>query len=344
MLSPIVSAGVAGIGCVRGSAPGQRTRQGRMSKVAVVGCGVVGASWALVFSRAGFDVSLYDASPAAQNNAVAFVRSALMDLKAQGLAGDDPLERVMARLATTTGLDEALAGADYVQESAPERLEIKRELYKKLDTLAAPDVTIGSSTSGLPASSFTEGLANAQRCLVVHPINPPHLIPLVEIVPAPWTAPEAVEKAARIMREVGQSPIRLTREINGFVVNRLQSAMLAEAFRLVEDGICDAGDVDKAVADGLGLRWFFMGPFETIDLNAQKGIAEYCKNLGPMYYGLAKEQADPRDWSSALVKKIEDHRRLVTPADRLPERRSWRDRCLAALVRAKRQVLAELGP
>jgi L-gulonate 3-dehydrogenase len=223
-------------------------------------------------------------------------------------------------------------------------LEIKRELYKKLDALAAPHVTIGSSTSGLPASSFTEGLANARRCLVVHPINPPHLIPLVEIVPAPWTAPEAVEKAARIMREVGQSPIRLTREINGFVVNRLQSAMLAEAFRLVEDGICDAGDVDKAVADGLGLRWFFMGPFETIDLNAQKGIVEYCKNLGPMYYGLAKEQADPRDWHPALIKKIEDHRRLVTPADRLPERRSWRDRCLAALVSAKRRALAELGP
>jgi 3-hydroxyacyl-CoA dehydrogenase len=268
------------------------------------------------------------------------VRAALTDLKVQDLTGDDPIEVVMARLTTTSSLEEALAGVEYVQESASERLEIKRELYGMFDRLAAPTVTIGSSTSGLPASSFTEELAYARRCLVVHPINPPHLIPLVEIVPSPWTAPEAVETAMVTMRKVGQSPIRLTREINGFVVNRLQSAMLAEAFRLIEDGICDATDVDKAVADGLGLRWFFMGPFETIDLNARNGIAEYCKNLGPMYYGLAKEQADPREWTPALVKTIEDQRRLVTQADQLSARRSWRDRCLAALVSAKRHVLA----
>lgn len=311
-----------------------------MSRIAVIGCGVVGSSWALVFTRAGYDVSIYDASPAAQQDTVAFVRAALTDLKAHGLAGDDPLEVVMARLTTTSNLEEALAGVEYVQESAPERLEIKRELYGKLDMFAAPTVTIGSSTSGLPASSFTEGLAHARRCLVVHPINPPHLIPLVEIVPSPWTAPEVVETAMGIMRKVGQAPIRLTREINGFVVNRIQSAMLAEAFRLIEDNICDVADVDKAVADGLGLRWFFMGPFETIDLNAKKGIAEYCKNLGPMYHGLAKEQSDPRNWTPALVKAIEDQRRLVTPADQLSGRRAWRDRCLAALVSVKRRVLA----
>jgi L-gulonate 3-dehydrogenase len=311
-----------------------------LSRVAVIGCGVVGSSWALVFSRAGYDVSIYDASPAAQQDTVAFVRAALTDLKARGLAGNDPLEVVMSRLTTISNLEEALAGVEYVQESAPERLEIKRELYGRLDMLAAPTVTIGSSSSGLPASSFTEGLAHARRYLVVHPINPPHLIPLVEIVPSPWTAPEVIETAMGIMRKVGQSPIRLRREINGFVVNRIQSAMLAEAFRLIEDDICDVADVDKAVADGLGLRWFFMGPFETIDLNAQKGIAEYCKNLGLMYHGLAKEQADPRDWTPALVKVIEDQRRLVTPADQLSGRRAWRDRCLAALVSVKRHVLA----
>ena len=311
-----------------------------MSRIAVIGCGVVGSSWALVFSRAGYDVSIYDASPTAQQDTVAFVRAALTALNVQGLAGDDPLEVVLARLTTTSSLEEALAGAEYVQESAPEQLEIKRELYRKLDRLAAPTVTIGSSTSGLPASCFTEGLAHARRCLVVHPINPPHLIPLVEIVPSPWTAAEVVDTAMVIMRKVGQSPIRLTREINGFVVNRIQSAVLAEAFRLIEDGICEASDVDKAVADGLGLRWFFMGPFETIDLNAQTGIAEYCKNLGLMYHGLAKEQADPRNWTPALIKAIEDQRRLVTPADQLSARRSWRDRCLAALISAKRLVLA----
>ena len=168
---------------------------------------------------------------------------------------------------------------------------------RALDRIAPPGTVLASSTSGLPASAFTEGLEHRARCLVVHPINPPHLIPLVEIVPAPWTDAKVVERATALMREVGQSPIQLRREVNGFVVNRLQSAMLSEAFKLVEDGIVSVDEVDRAVSDGLGLRWSFMGPFQTIDLNAKTGVAEYCRNLGPMYYGLAKEQADPRPWT-----------------------------------------------
>jgi L-gulonate 3-dehydrogenase len=311
-----------------------------MSRIAVVGCGVVGSSWSLVFARAGFEVAVYDQSAAAVQDTLRFVRSALADLAAQGLFAGD-IDTACARLKPAASLEEALAGVDYVQESAPERVEIKRALYTQLDAIAAPGTILASSTSGLPASSFTEHLQHRARCLVVHPINPPHLIPLVELVPAPWTDADVLERAAKIMEALGQSPIRLSREINGFVVNRLQSALLGEAFRLVEDGLCSAADVDKAVSDGLGLRWFFMGPFETIDLNAQNGVAEYCKNLGPMYYGLAKEQADPREWGAQLVKTVEAERRRTTAAAGLPARRSWRDRCLAAFVAAKRRVLAE---
>jgi 3-hydroxyacyl-CoA dehydrogenase len=140
-----------------------------------------------------------------------------------------------------------------------------------------------------------------------------------------------VERAGELMRQVGQSPIRLSREINGFVVNRLQSALLGEAFRLVEDGVCGPGDVDAAIADGLGMRWLFMGPFQTIDLNAASGIAEYCRMLGPMYYGLAREQADPRPWGPQLVESIEQQLRTTTPAAALAERRAWRDTYLADL-------------
>jgi len=312
-----------------------------MTRIAVVGCGVVGSSWALVFARAGFDVAVWDAAPAAVQQTLSFVRESIDSLARQGLGGDESADAVCARVSACATLEEALAGVDYVQESAPERVEIKRELYRRLDALAAPHVVLASSTSGLPASSFTEPLAHRSRCLVVHPINPPHLIPLVELVPAPWTDAAIVERAAERMTQVGQAPIRLSREINGFVVNRLQSALLGEAFRLVEDGLCSAADVDKAVADGLGLRWFFMGPFETIDLNAQHGVAEYCRNLGPMYYGLAKEQADPREWRAPLVQEVERQRREATAADALPARRAWRDRCLAAFVAAKRRVLAE---
>ncbi|TSJ61377.1 3-hydroxyacyl-CoA dehydrogenase [Starkeya sp. 3C] len=310
-----------------------------MATVAVLGTGVVGSSWALVFARAGYDVRVFDISESALAATTTFVRQALGDLTKEDLAGPDPIDVVMARLHTTTDLAAAVVGADYIQESLPERVELKRSFYVTLDELVSPLTVIGSSTSGLPASSFTEGLRNAARCLVVHPINPPHLIPLVEIIPAPWTEASAVERAVVLMRDVGQSPVTLTREINGFLVNRLQSAVLGEAFRLVEDGVCDVDAVDKAIKDGLGLRWFFMGPFETIDLNASQGVSEYCRNLGPMYENLAREQADPRSWSPQLVAKINAAMRAATPMEKLTEKRGWRDRCLASFVSAKKRVL-----
>lgn len=298
-------------------------------KIAIVGCGVVGSSWSLVFARAGHDLAIYDRTPAAAEAALAFVRAA------------DAALADRCRIATS--LADALDGADYVQESAPERLPIKQALYREMDALLWPATIVGSSTSGFPASVFTEGLANAARCLVAHPINPPHLIPLVELIPAPWTTPETLDFTRTLMAGVGQSPITLTREINGFVVNRLQSALLGEAFRLVEDGICTPAEVDAAVADGLGLRWCFMGPFATIDLNAAKGVAEYCANLGPMYYGLAKEQADPREWTPELVATIEAKMRAHVPAEDLPARRKWRDGFLAAIVDAKRGITEKFG-
>lgn len=298
-------------------------------KITIVGCGVVGSSWALVFGRAGHDVAIYDRSVQAAEAALAFVKAS------------DPA--AAARCTVHGDLASAMAGAAYVQESAPERLPIKQALYLELDALMTPGMIVGSSTSGLPASSFTEGLRNRARCLVTHPINPPHLIPLVELVPAPWTDEQTLQFVRDFMVELGQSPITLTREINGFVVNRLQSAMLAEAFKLVEDGICTPAEVDKAVADGLGLRWCFMGPFATIDLNAAAGVSEYCTNLGPMYYGLAKEQAEPREWGPDLVAAIDAQMRATVPSDGLAARRLWRDRFLGAIVDAKRRIQKELG-
>jgi len=312
-----------------------------MTKIALVGCGLVGGSWALVFARAGFDVTLYDPSPASLKAALDFAAGAAPGLAEQGLLNGETVAAVLARLKPAASLAEAVADADYIQESAPERLPIKQALYRELAKLVKADAVIASSTSGLPASSFTEEIEGRERCVVAHPINPPHLIPLVEIIPAPWTAASVVERTDALMKAVGQVPIRLNREIAGFVVNRLQSAVLGEAFRLVEDGIVSATDVDAAISEGLGLRWFFMGPFETIDLNAQGGVADYCAKLGPMYYDLAKEQADPRPWSEALVAQVEAQRRAKTPADKLDARKAWRDRCLAALVKAKRVVLKE---
>jgi L-gulonate 3-dehydrogenase len=308
-----------------------------MTRVALIGAGVVGSSWSLVFARAGFEVAVYDADPNSAARTKEFVRKALSDLSALGLPSTEGAETIAARVKPAARIEDALEGVSYVQESAPERVEIKIELYKTLDRIAPPETVLASSTSGLPASAFTEGLEHRARCLVVHPINPPHLIPLVEIVPAPWTDDNVVERATALMREVGQSPIQLRREVNGFVVNRLQSAMLSEAFKLVEDGVVTVDEVDRAVSDGLGLRWSFMGPFQTIDLNAKTGIAEYCRNLGPMYYGLAKEQADPRPWTQTLVETVEGQLREQTPAHGIASSQQWRDTYLAKLGAFKRQ-------
>lgn len=293
-------------------------------KITILGCGVVGSSWAVVFGRAGHAVCIYDPQPGAAEAALAFVRQTDPDAAAHCVIEED--------------LAKALADAEYVQESAPERLPIKQALYRSLGAHIGPRTIVASSTSGFPASAFTAGLNYADRCLVAHPINPPHLIPLVELIPSPWTSASSLDFTHALMKELGQSPILLSREINGFVVNRLQSAVLAEAFRLVEDGICSPADVDLAMSDGLGLRWCFLGPFATIDLNAAQGIREYCANLGPMYHGLAQEQADPRAWPELLVARIESDMRARVPLSDLPQRRYWRDRFLAEIVRAKRLI------
>jgi len=302
-----------------------------MTNVALIGTGTLGSSWAVVFARAGLHVEVHDADQGSANRVRDFARQALEDLAAQGVATDEDPDAVLARITAARNLEQAIEGADYVQESVYERLDIKIDLYNRLDTIAASNVVLASSTSGLPASAFTERLTHRERCLVVHPLNPPHLIPLVEIVPAPWTEAHIVETATALMRWIGQTPIRLDREINGFVVNRLQGALLAEAFRLVEDGVVNAGDVDRAVTDGLGLRWLFLGPFATIDLNAKGGVAEYCRSFGSMYHDLAKEQADPRSWTLALVEKVEQQLRVEVPAEALADRRLWRDRYLARI-------------
>lgn len=312
-----------------------------MKRIAAVGCGLVGSSWCIVFARAGYDVLMYDPGAGIVEAARRDIADSLPALAAGGLLdGQEPAD-ILARLRPAATLAEAVAAADHVQESAPERLEIKRELYRQIDRLVGPDTVIASSTSGIPSSSFTADLAYRSRCLVAHPLNPPHLIPLVELVPAPWTDSDSVDRVETLMKAVGQTPIRLTREINGFVVNRLQSAVLAEAFRLVEDDVCGVADVDAAMTEGLGLRWVFIGPFETIDLNAPDGIAGYCRRLGPMFEGLAREQAVARPWGDSLVKKVEAQRRAFVAADGLAERRNWRDRCLAQLVMAKRAVIGK---
>jgi 3-hydroxyacyl-CoA dehydrogenase len=314
---------------------------GRSEKVALVGAGLVGQAWAIVFGRAGHDVVLYDADAGALGRARDGIAASLADLAASGLL-DDPAP-VLARVTGVAELAQALDGATYVQESTPEQVEVKRRVFSELDRLAAPDAILASSTTGIPPSQFTSDLAGRHRCLVAHPINPPFVTPLVELCPAPWTDAAVVDRAHALMTRVGQAPIRMRREVQGFIANRMQAALIGAALRMVKDGVASAEDVDTAIRDGIGLRWSFMGPFETIDLNAPGGISDYLRRYGPLYQEIEAEHA-PIDWTDEdLLAKLDGERRQRLPKERLGERSAWRDRRLMALAAQKRRAAQEIG-
>lgn len=313
-----------------------------METVAVVGAGLIGRAWAVAFARGGFRVRLQDSDPAQLEAARRFVGEAATELAAADLLDEAP-EALAARVEPVAELEAAVAGVAMVQENVPERLEAKREVFRQLDRLAPPDAVLASSSSAIPASRFSEDLRSRARCLVAHPVNPPHLVPLVELVPAPWTAPEAVARTRQIMRACGMVPVDVRREIDGFVLNRLQGALLREAFTLVAEGYIGVEDCDRVVRDGLGLRWAFMGPFETIDLNAPGGVRDYVARYGPAYGRMWERAPPPAPWDEALVARIEEERRAVLPQEQLGERARWRDRRLVALLAHRRRAGREIG-
>jgi 3-hydroxyacyl-CoA dehydrogenase len=296
-------------------------------RVAIVGSGLIGRAWAIVFAGGGCEVALYDAVAGVPDKARALVAEGLGELAAHGLVADATAAAAGVRVAAS--LDDALDGATFVQESTPETVEAKREIFAELDRLAAPDAILASSTSTIVASAFTADLEGRHRCLVAHPVNPPHLVPLVELVAAPWTAAATVAKAKAVYEAVGQVPIVVKREIEGFILNRLQAVLLSEAFRLVEDGYVTPQDLDKTLADGLGLRWSFMGPFETIELNAPGGIPDYCRRYGPSLSRLSA--ADPAIYDGEKLSQIMAQWTNALTPDQVAVRMRWRDRRLAAL-------------
>mgnify|MGYP002780426323 CR=1 FL=1 len=305
-----------------------------MDRIAVVGAGLIGRAWSMVFARAGLEMRLWDKVPGVAESAMAVIRERLADLRAAGLVQEAP-DVIAARITPCATLAECVEGAMHVQENGPERLAPKQELFAELDRLCPPDVVLASSTSGIPASEFTGNLAGRARCLVAHPVNPPYLVPLVELVGAPWTDPAVVARTRALMGRVGQVPVTAHKETRGFVLNRLQAALVAEAFRMVRDGVMSVEDVDACVKDGLGLRWAFMGPFETIDMNAPGGVADYAERFGPLLGGITEEQT-PYHYDAETVARVTAERRAALDLARIEERSAWRDRRLMALLAHKR--------
>lgn len=308
-----------------------------MDKIGIVGGGLIGRAWAIVFARAGFSVALHDRSDAILDASFAAIDESLRDLATAGLLADPPAV-VQARMARAPSLAATVEGAIHVQESLPETLEAKRAIFAALDRLAAPDTVLASSTSAIPGSSFTEDLAGRARCLVAHPVNPPHLVPLVELCGAPWTDPAVIARTRALMTQAGQVPILVTRELEGFILNRLQAALLNEAFRLIDQGYVSPEDLDKTVKDGLGLRWSFMGPMETIDLNAPAGVTDYLQRYAPFFRRLDGEMKAAAPWRDELAQTLDAARRREIASDQLGARQAWRDRRLMALLAHKAAI------
>ncbi len=302
--------------------------------IAVVGSGLIGQAWAIVFARGGHHVKMWDGDPKAVETGISLIAGQVADLKEAGLI-DDP-RALLARISGCKTLEEVLDGAEYVQENLPERVEMKKEIFGRMDQLASPTCVLASSTSSIPASAFTEELSGRARCLIAHPVNPPYLVPVVEICGAPWTDAKVIQQTWDVMESVGQKPVKIHKELQGFILNRLQGALLREAFKLVEQGYVDPDGLDVTVRDGLGLRWSFMGPFETIDLNAPDGLADYAHRFGNMYQSIAQEQTSTEPWSEALIEKLESARRAIMPKNQLLARRLWRDRRLMGLAAHKK--------
>jgi len=311
----------------------------RMEKVAIIGTGLIGRAWAMVFARAGHSVKVYDSAPGATDKAIGLITEGLEELQQFGLIKDSA-DTVMKRVSGAATLAEAARDADYVQENTSELLDVKRDVYRQLDEAAPAHCILASSTSTIQTSRFSEGLKGKHRCIVAHPVNPPHVVPIVEISPAPWTSPDVVARTRALHHKVGQVAVIVKKEIEGFVLNRLQSALLLESWRLVKEDYVSVEDLDKCIKDGLGLRWSFMGPFETIDLNAPGGVSDYAARYGRVLFDMMKN-VKHEPWDHKLVAQIEGERRRLMPQARHPEREAWRDRRLMALIAHKRSMEAK---
>ena len=312
-------------------------------KIAVIGSGLIGRAWAITLARAGYTVEMTDIDADALNRSVEILKGSMEDLAEHDLLNGQDVNTVVARISPQESVAAALDGAIYVQENTAEVLETKKLIFAELDNMAAPETVIGSSTSGFMASLFTQDLDGRHRCLVAHPINPPYLVPAVELCPAPWTDAASIDTAAAIMEHAGHKVIRMRKEIDGFIVNRMQIALLHEAFRLVDGGYASCEDVDRAIKDGLSHRWSFIGPFETGDLNAPNGIRDYCTKFGDLIERVGRTQTENADFRGLLLDELEGQRRELLPADSLADRTAWRDRRLMELAVHKKHMADTLG-
>lgn len=258
---------------------------------AVIGSGVMGHGIAQLFALAGFRVSLYDLQEEFLLKARASIEHSLSLLVAEGVIADESKVAALEQIVLTTDLQEAVSAAEIITEAVPEVIELKWELFEKLEQYARPDAIIASNTSTFSIARLIEKATTPQRFIITHFFNPAQLVPLVEVVRHEKTAEEVVQKTIQLMEEIGKSPVLLKKDVPGFIANRLQTALMREAFHLLAEGVADAAQIDMVMKNGIGFRWAFVGPIETADLGGLDTWKRVIDNLAPELNGSTKAPA-----------------------------------------------------
>ncbi|XP_034417364.1 lambda-crystallin homolog [Cyclopterus lumpus] len=308
--------------------------------ITVIGSGLIGRSWAMVFVSGGYSVKIYDNQPGQSAKAVAEIRKQLEELQeAHMLRGELEATKQLALLSSHEDLATALEGAFFIQECVFEQLEVKQSVFQDIERLVGKDVILSSSTSCLVPSKVFSKVQNRSRCLVSHPVNPPYYVKLVELVPHPETAAAVMDTTHFLMTKVGQAPVRLRKEIDGFALNRVQAAIIAESWRLVQDGVISVEDIDLVMSEGLGMRYAFIGPMETMHLNAPAGLEDYMKRYGEGIRRILTSFGPVPDFSgSEGAKSIVNEMCQLIPGDQqhLSARMERRDQLLMGLAQLKK--------
>jgi len=307
----------------------------RIRKIACVGSGLIGHSWATLFITKGFNVCLCDKKEELLAKALKRIKLNISFLAERGLIEEEAVKSRLKEVETTTNVTEAVSDVDYVQESVSESYKVKKPVFKEMDAATSEDVILASSSSGLLITEIQKATRKPERCIIAHPLNPPHLIPLVELVPGESTSPETIQRTYNFMRKIGKIPVILKKEVQGYVVNRLAAALWREAINLVDKEIVSVEDIDKVMWAGLGIRWALMGPFLTYHLGGgQGGIKYFIEHIGPSFSSCWKTM---ETWTSipqeAARKVIEGVNQLeIVQTKSVKEITRWRDSKLAKLL------------
>ena len=299
-----------------------------MAQLACIGAGLVGSAWAALFAKAGHEVRLYDSDESAlRERALPAIQETLETLGAPSEAID--------RVQPVASIAEAVSGAMLIQESVREDREIKAEIAHEIANHAPEDSIIASSTSAIPGSEFLSGIVHPERALVAHPVNPPSLIRLVELCGTGVTSTPYIDRAKAFYEGIGMIPIILSREIDGFLLNRLQYTLVAEAMHLVGEGYCSPEDIDKVLTEGLAPRWAFIGPFMTAHLNAKDGFKGFVDQLGPMMRKMGEDANTNYPWTEADAVRIHESLVKQVPIADIPEAQAERNKRIMQLRRLR---------